>query len=90
VFNRLLGVTSSGQNGAMSPAELLIALHNIDPAKCDMKTVIKATSICFQEKTIYTMEVLTIVLQQLMEQKVNIILRGEFRRKMINRRLIVL
>jgi symplekin len=87
VFNRLLGVTSSGQNGAMSPAELLIALHNIDPAKCDMKTVIKATSICFQEKT---MEVLTIVLQQLMEQKVNIILRGEFRRKMINRRLIVL
>jgi symplekin len=26
----------------MSPAELLIALHNIDPAKCDMKTVIKA------------------------------------------------
>jgi len=31
---------------------------------------VQATSICFQEKTIYTMEVLTIVLQQLMEQKV--------------------
>jgi symplekin len=44
VFNRLLGVTSSGHGGAMSPAELLIALHNIDPAKCDMKTVIKARS----------------------------------------------
>jgi hypothetical protein len=34
------------------------------------KEVVQATGICFQEKTIYTMEVLTIVLQQLMEQKV--------------------
>jgi len=69
VFNRLLGVTSNGVSGAMSPAELMIALHNIDPAKCDTKTIIKAMGICFQEKTYYTMEVLTIVLQQLMEQK---------------------
>jgi len=69
VFNRLLGVSTNGKNGAMSAADLLIALHNIDPAKCDMKTVIKATGICFQENSIFTMEVLTIVLQQLMEQK---------------------
>jgi len=69
VFNRLLGVSTSGTTGAMSPADLLIALHNIDPTKSDMKTVMKATGICFQEKSIYTMEVLTIVLQQLMEQK---------------------
>ena len=55
--------------GPLSPADLLIALHNIDPSKCDMKTVIKATSLCFQEKRQYTMEVLTIVLQQLMEQR---------------------
>ena len=69
VFNRLLGTGSSAQSGAMTPADLMIALHNIDPAKCDMKTVIKATGLCFQEKSIFTMEVLTIVLQQLMEQK---------------------
>lgn len=69
VFNRLLGLSTNGVTGAMTAAELLIALHNIDPAKCDMKTVIKATGLCFQERSIYTMEVLTIVLQQLMEQK---------------------
>merc|ERR1719474_1615127 len=69
VFNRLLGTSSSSHTGAMTPADLMIALHNIDPAKCDMKTVIKATGLCFQEKNVYTMEVLTIVLQQLMEQK---------------------
>merc|ERR1719195_295027 len=69
VFNRLLGTTSASVNGAMSPADLMIALHNIDNSKCDMKTVIKATGICFQDKNVYTMEVLTIVLQQLMEQK---------------------
>ena len=67
VFNRLLGTGST--TGAMSPADLMIALHNIDSSKCDMKTVIKATGICFQDKNVYTMEVLTIVLQQLMEQK---------------------
>merc|ERR1712059_177313 len=70
VFNRLLGTSSGGGHmGAMTPADLMIALHNIDPVKCDMKTIIKATGLCFQEKSVYTMEVLTIVLQQLMEQK---------------------
>jgi len=68
VFNRLLG-TGSSVAGAMSAPDLMIALHNIDNTKCDMKTVIKATGICFQDKNVYTMEVLTIVLQQLMEQK---------------------
>jgi len=69
VFNRLLGTSSTQHSGAMTPADLMIALHNIDPAKCDIPTVIKATGLCFQEKNVYTMEVLTIVLQQLMEQK---------------------
>ena len=55
--------------GALSPANLLIDLHNIDPSKWDWKTIIKATGLCFQEKSMYTMEVLTIVLQQLMEQR---------------------
>jgi len=69
VFNRLLGSGSSGQTAALAPPDLMIALHNIEPEKCDMKTVIKATGLCFQDKAVYTMEVLTIVLQQLMEQK---------------------
>lgn len=30
-------------NSPLSPVELLIALHNIDPTKCDMKTIIKGT-----------------------------------------------
>jgi symplekin len=65
VFSRLLN-TANG--GPVSAADLLIALHNMDPAKSDMKTVIKATSLCFQDKAVYTEEVLAIVLQQLMEQ----------------------
>ncbi|XP_028968419.1 symplekin [Galendromus occidentalis] len=65
VFNRLLGC---GENGPLSPADLLVALHNIDPTKCDVKTVIKTTSICFAEKSVYTQDVLALVLQQLMEQ----------------------
>lgn len=31
----------------LSPAELLIALHNIDSAKCDMKSIIKGTSLFY-------------------------------------------
>ena len=64
VFNRL----TSNPNSSVSPADLLIALHNIDASKCDMKTVIKATTICFQDKSVFTKEVLAIVLQQLLEQ----------------------
>ncbi|XP_064599772.1 symplekin-like [Liolophura sinensis] len=71
VFNRLLG-GHGGESGTytspLSPAELLIALHNIDPAKCDMKTIIKATNMCFGEKKVYTQETLAVVLQQLMDQ----------------------
>ena len=65
VFNRLLNPTNAGP---LSPADLLIALHNMDPEKSDMKTVIRATSLCFQDKQTFTQEVLAIVLQQLMEQ----------------------
>lgn len=71
VFNRLLGShTESGTNytSPLRPDELLIALHNIDPSKCDMKTIIKATSLCFAEKHVYTQEVLAVVMKQLMEQ----------------------
>lgn len=48
VFNRLLG-THNNDSGVphtspITPAELLIALHNIDPSKAELKTVIKGKS----------------------------------------------
>ncbi|KAM7441739.1 hypothetical protein ABFA07_009277 [Porites harrisoni] len=70
VFNRLLGCFHSDSKvsatSPLSPSELLVALHQIE-AKSDMKSVMKASSLCFAEKTIYTQEVLAVVLQQLME-----------------------
>ncbi|KAL7838505.1 hypothetical protein AOLI_G00269090 [Acnodon oligacanthus] len=71
VFNRLLGTQHSEGSSSMSPltpGELLIALHNIDSTKCDMKSIIKATNLCFGEKNVYTSEVLAVVMQQLMDQ----------------------
>ncbi|XP_064408748.1 symplekin isoform X2 [Latimeria chalumnae] len=70
VFNRLLGTQQGDGSSAVSPltpGELLIALHNIDSTKCDMKSIIKATNLCFAEKNVYTSEVLAVVMQQLME-----------------------
>ncbi|XP_047473127.1 symplekin-like isoform X1 [Penaeus chinensis] len=68
VFNRLWGVTLDTGASPLTPVDLLVALHLIDPDKCDVKTVIKATGLCFAERGIYTAEVLAFVLQQLMEQ----------------------
>ncbi|KAF8795634.1 Symplekin like protein [Argiope bruennichi] len=65
VFHRLVG---SNLASPLSPAELLVALHNIDTSQCNLKTVIKATSLCFEEKQVYTQVVLAVVMQQLMEQ----------------------
>lgn len=69
VFNRLLGTHSDSlsHNSPLTPAELLVALHVIDPKKCELKTVIKATTLCFSERQAYTQEVLAIVMKQLME-----------------------
>ena len=33
-----------------------------------MKTIMKATSMCFMERSVYTQEVLAVVMQQLMDQ----------------------
>ncbi|XP_017296283.1 symplekin [Kryptolebias marmoratus] len=71
VFNRLLGTQHSEGSSSVSPltpGDLLISLHNVDSNKCDMKSIIKATNLCFAEKNVYTSEVLAVVMQQLMEQ----------------------
>ncbi|KAM4696875.1 symplekin [Rhinophrynus dorsalis] len=70
VFNRLLGTQHGEVSSSMSPltpGDLLVALHNIDSSKCDMKSVIKATNLCFSARSVYTSEVLAVVLQQLMD-----------------------
>ena len=45
----------------MTPAELLIALHNISDPEL-VKQVVQATNLCFKEKSMYTHEVLVTVL----------------------------
>ncbi|XP_018018176.2 symplekin [Hyalella azteca] len=70
VFNRLWGVALDSGTSPLSPVELLVALHLIEADKCDVKTVIKATGLCFQERSIYTAEVLAEVLQQLLDEPV--------------------
>ncbi|GFU76086.1 symplekin [Trichonephila clavipes] len=65
VFHRLLG---SNFSSPLTPAELLVSIHNIDPSKCNLKIIMKATSLCFEEKSVYTQVVLAMVIQQLMEQ----------------------
>lgn len=68
VFNRLWGVTLDTGSSPLSPVELLVALHLIEPDKCDVKTVIKATGMCFQERSVYTAEVVGAALQQLLQE----------------------
>ncbi|XP_066261627.1 symplekin [Euwallacea similis] len=65
VLNRVLWQYG---DSPISPTELLVALHLIDPNQADLKTIIKAVSLCMQEKQVYTQEVLAVVLQQLMDQ----------------------
>ncbi|KAH8340552.1 hypothetical protein KR059_000963 [Drosophila kikkawai] len=69
VFNRLLGIGAefANQTMALSPTDLLVALHTIDPNVSDLKAVVKATSLCLAERELYTQEVLMAVLQQLVE-----------------------
>uniref|UniRef100_A0A1I8PAP9 Symplekin n=1 Tax=Stomoxys calcitrans TaxID=35570 RepID=A0A1I8PAP9_STOCA len=69
IFNRLLGIGPefSNQMMATSPADVLVALHTIDVNECDLKFIVKATSMCLAEKEVFTQEVLIGVLQQLVE-----------------------
>lgn len=70
VFTRLLGIGNEFENIKTLPVtatELLVALHTLDPAKIELKFVVKATSICLAEKDCYTQDILAIVLQQLVD-----------------------
>ena len=52
----------------LTAADLLVALHDIDLEKNQMKTVINATGYCFAQPNVFTHEVLALVLQQLVER----------------------
>ncbi|XP_047533985.1 symplekin [Vanessa atalanta] len=69
VFNKLLGLQNpNNEQLPVSPENLLVALHLIDPNKADLKYIIKATALCFAEKNIFTHDVLSAVLQRLAEE----------------------
>jgi symplekin len=77
VFTRLLGTSNSipVDRRPLSAVDLLIALHNIDLDKKDKQErdvlvayLRKAIDICFNLKQIYSTKVLTIALQQLLDQ----------------------
>ncbi|CAG5043566.1 unnamed protein product [Parnassius apollo] len=69
VFNKLLGLQNPNEeHSPVSPEDLLVELHLIDPSKADLKYIIKATAICFAEKNTYTQDVLSAVLQRLAEE----------------------
>lgn len=73
VFKKLLGIgadvdASANKMLPLSSADLLVALHTLDPTKIELKFVVQATTICLTEKDIrlcYTQDILAIVLQQL-------------------------
>lgn len=73
VFKRLLGIGADNDSNTtrvlpLSAADLLVALHTLDPTKIELKFVVQATTICLTEKDIrmcYTQDTLAIVLQQL-------------------------
>lgn len=69
VFKRLLGIGQEYVVNPMpiTPSELLVVLHKIDPAKVELKFIMQATRLCLTEKDTYTHDVLAVVLQQLVE-----------------------
>lgn len=66
VFNKLL--VSHDSPSPIMPADLMVALHNIDASKCDLKTIMKAINLCFEEKTIFSAEILAVVMDSLVGQ----------------------
>nr|CAB3459066.1 unnamed protein product [Digitaria exilis] len=61
----------SSRNGpSLDPSEILIAIHVIDPDKegIPLKKVMDACSGCFEQRTIFTQQVLAKALNQLVEQ----------------------
>lgn len=69
VLNRLLGIGPEyiGHKMTLTPSELLVSLHTLDQNKCELKYVVKATSLCLAEKEVFTQDILGACLQQLLD-----------------------
>ncbi|CAJ1948460.1 unnamed protein product [Sphenostylis stenocarpa] len=72
-FQTALGriLQGSSQSGpVLSPAEVLIAIHGIDPERdgVPLKKITDACNACFEQRQTFTQEVLARVLNQLVEQ----------------------
>ncbi|CAI8601039.1 unnamed protein product [Vicia faba] len=72
-FQEALGriLQGSSQSGpVLTPAEILIAIHGIDPERdgIPLKKVTDACNACFEKRQTFTQEVLAKVLNQLVEQ----------------------
>ena len=81
----VLASSEAPHTSPILPFELLVALHQIPPEECELKTVMNgtfflcekefiirkfflpATTLCFNERAIYTHNVLAIVIQQLVD-----------------------
>nr|XP_043635498.1 uncharacterized protein LOC122606709 isoform X3 [Erigeron canadensis] len=61
---------SSQSGSVLTPAEVMIGIHGIDPEKdgIPLKKVTEACNTCFQQRQIFTQQVLAKVLNQLVEQ----------------------
>ncbi|XP_020087001.1 uncharacterized protein LOC109709265 isoform X2 [Ananas comosus] len=61
---------SPHNNPPLTPSEVLIAIHGIDPEKdgIPLKKVMDACSACFEQRQVFTHQVLAKVLNQLVEQ----------------------
>ncbi|KAE9600841.1 hypothetical protein Lal_00011244 [Lupinus albus] len=61
---------SAQSSPVLSPAEVLIAIHGIDPDRdgIPLKKVTDACNVCFEQRQTFTQEVLAKVLNQLVEQ----------------------
>ncbi|KAF6153639.1 hypothetical protein GIB67_027506 [Kingdonia uniflora] len=61
---------SSHSSSVLSPAEVLIAIHGIDPERdsIPLKKVTDACNACFEQRQVFTQQVIAKVLNQLVEQ----------------------
>lgn len=65
-FKEIIGIVMSSRPPAVSPAELLIELHHVEPSAA----VSSAIRACFELKSIYKQEVIAQAIQQLIEKTV--------------------
>ncbi|KAJ8898989.1 hypothetical protein K2173_008491 [Erythroxylum novogranatense] len=69
-FQLTLSRILQGSQPVLTPAEVLIAIHGIDPDRdgIPLKKVTDACNTCFEQRQIFTQQVLAKVLNQLVEQ----------------------